>query len=275
MTQKSFIRGLTGVAVLTAVLVWAVSTGGAQSQGAQQDQIQKGKIFQETYPLITEADLYCSFGAQDGPLPKLMVSGAERQEERILFGDGDIVYLNGGEKQGVAKDQVYLFLDVKSDINISSPRTGKNYGHLVQKAGRGRVISTEDDKSVLRIEKSCSPVFVGNYVVPFVEGKTVIGKDSGFVPYSREKQGTAKGSVIFLGGELNQIGSGNWAIIDLGSQDGLEPGNQLTVSTILGGKLPRHAIGNAVVIGAEARTATIKILAAGDAIRLGDQVETK
>ncbi len=275
MNQRSIIRGLMGIALLTAVLVWAASTGAAQGQEAQQTQIRKGKIYQPTYPLITEADLYCSFGAQEGPLPKLMVSGAERQEERILFGDGDVIYLNGGEKQGVAKDQVYLLIEIKSDINVASPRTGKNYGHLAQKAGRGRVISTENNKSVLRIEKACSPVSVGNYAVIFAEKKTVMGKDAGFVPYSRERQGTVKGSIIYLGGELNQVGSGNWAIIDLGSKDGLEPGNQLTISMIVEGKLPRHATGNAVVIDTQARTATIKILAAGDAIRLGDQVETK
>jgi hypothetical protein len=280
MTQKFFVRNLMGAACLAAILVWAISTGGAQSQAQQtqqpqQVQIQKGKVYQETYPLITESDMYCSFGVQEGPLPKLKVYGAERKEERILLGDSDIIYVSGGERQGVAKDQVYLLLDIKSDIDVSSPRTGKNYGHLALKTGRARVIRSDATKSVLRIEKTCTPVTLGNYAVPFSELKTVIGKDKGFVAYAKERKGTAKGLIIYLGGELNQIASGSWAIIDLGSKDGLEPGNQLTVSTVLEGKVERHGTANAVVISTGTRTATIKILSAADAVRLGDQVETK
>ena len=37
---------------------------------AQEDQIEKAKIFQEDYPLITESDLYCSIYILDGASPR-------------------------------------------------------------------------------------------------------------------------------------------------------------------------------------------------------------
>ncbi len=271
MTHQSFFRGRMGILVLAVLVIGA----GAILAQNQQQQMQRGKIYQETYPLITDSDMYCSFGVLDGPPPPLKITGAERQEERIQFGDGDVVYVNGGEAQGLAKDQVYLLLGVKEEISISSPRTGKTYGRLLQKEGRAKVISVETDKAVLRLIKTCAIVSVGDYAVPFSAKETVVGKNQGFVPYTGEKKESVKGSIIYLGGELNQIGTGNWAIIDLGTDEGLQIGNQLTISTTLGDKLPRHGTGNAVVIDAHLHTATIKILAAGDAIRLGDQVEVK
>jgi hypothetical protein len=271
MIHPSFFRGWTGIVVLAVLMIGA----GAALAAGREPQMQKGKIYQPTYPLITDSDMYCSFGALDGPRPQIKITGAERQEERVQFGDGDVVYLNGGTRQGLAADQIYLILSISNEVDVKSPRTGKNYGPLVQREGRGRVISVESDKAVLRLEKTCAVVSVGDYAVPFTPGKTVIGKNTGFVPYAGEHREAVKGSIIYLGGELNQIGTGSWAIIDLGSQEGLQPGNQLTVSTTAGEKLPRHGIGNAVVIDVQSHTATIKILEAGDAIRLGDQVEVK
>ncbi len=271
MTHQSFFRGRMGILVLAVLVVGA----GALLLLGQDQTMQRGKIYQETYPLITDSDMYCSFGVLDGPPPQLRITGAERQEERIQFGDGDVIYINGGEAQGLAKDQIFLLLGVRDDISVKSDRTGKTYGRLLQKEGRAKVISVETEKAVLRLIKTCAVVSVGDYAVPFTAKATVIGKNLGFVPYTGEKKETVKGSIIYLGGELNQIGTGNWAIIDLGGDEGLQPGNQLTVSTTLGDKLPRHGTGNAVVIDVQARTATIKILTAGDAIRLGDQVEVK
>jgi hypothetical protein len=273
MKRESLVLSLIGIGVIAVGLIAVGASGSTRAQSNPEPQISKGKIYQETYPLLTETDLYCSYGVLDGTLPELKVIGAERQEERIQLGDGDIIYINGGGKQGIAPDQVYVLFEVGQDVK--SPRTGINYGPLIQKVGRGRVISVEDSQAVLRIEKSCSPVAVGNSVVQFVEKNTVIGKDGRFVPYSQQGPEAVKGEIIYLGADLNQIGSGNWAVIDLGQEDGLQVGNQLTVSILPGKNLPRRTLGSAVAIDVQARTATIKILSAGDAIRLGYQVEIK
>ena len=273
MNRASFVRFLLAMGILAAGLIVAGAGWASQTQTSPDVQAAKAKIFQETYPLITDSDLYCSYSVLDGPLPELRVIGAERQDERIQLGDGDIIYINGGEKQGIVLGQVFLLFGKLQDIK--SPRTGITYGPLIQKTGRARVISIEDLQAVLRIEKACSPVAVGDYVVQFVEKKTVLGKDGRFVPYSRQKPDAVRGEIVFLGAELNQIGSGSWAVIDLGQEDGLQLGNQLTVSTLPGKNLPRHTLASAVAIDVQAQTATIKILSAEDVVRKGYQVEIK
>jgi len=273
MTKNTIIRVLVLAAFVTAGLLVAGAFGPAAGQAASQNQVQKGKIYRETYPLLTESDLYCSFYVLDGPLPDLKVTGAERQAERVLFGDGDIIYLNGGAKEAVAKGQLYLLFEKKDDVKSS--RTGKNYGPLIQRVGRGRVILADDNRAVLRIEKTCLPVRLGDYAVVFSEKKGVTGKDSGFVPYTLGRADQTKGMVVYIQGELNQIGSNNWAVIDLGKEDGLQPGNQVTILTAAAKNLPSRAIGSAVVIDVQSRTSTVRVLSATDAIRIGQEVTIK
>lgn len=273
MNRSSVIRILVLAAFLAVGVLGAGASGPAPGQATPPDQVKKGKIYQETYPLLTETDLYCSFSVLDGPLPDLKVIGAERQEERILLGDGDIIYLNAGEKEAVAVGQVFLLFEKRDDVK--STRTGKNYGPLIQRVGRGRVVQVDEKRAVLRVEKSCLPVRVGDYAVVFSEKKGVIGKDTGFVPYARERADRTKGQVVYLQGELNQIGSNSWAVIDLGKEDGLQPGNQVTVLTIASKNIPSHAVGNAVVIDVQSRTATIRLLSAADAIRMRYEVAVK
>src|SRR4030042_837701 len=49
--------------------------------GLAQDRIERAKIFQENYPLITESDLYCTIFVLDGGLPGIRTIGADRQGE--------------------------------------------------------------------------------------------------------------------------------------------------------------------------------------------------
>ncbi|MDP2916099.1 MAG: hypothetical protein Q8O91_11690, partial [Candidatus Aminicenantes bacterium] len=83
------------------------------------------------------------------------------------------------------------------------------------------------------------------------------------------------GRIIFLDNQFFQIGSGQWALIDLGREQGLQVGRQLTLFHQAVKGLPSEAVGNAIVIDAGRVTSTIKVLSAKDAIVLGDLVQVK
>jgi hypothetical protein len=273
MTKKMIIRILILAAFLAAGVLFFGVPGPVSGQTTSKLEIKKGKIYQETYPLVSESDLYCSYAVLDGPLPDLKVTGAERQEERVFFSDGDVIYVNGGVKQGVSLNQVYMLLNFRQ--KMKHPRTGESYGPLIQKVGRGRVIHIEDKRSILRVEKACSPVQVGDYAVLFTEKKEIIGKDKGYVPYTKRRVDATRGEVIFLGAELKQAGTGNWVLIDLGKEQGLEVGNQVTLNIATDKKSPNIGVASAVVIDVQSKTSTIKILSDREAIRLGCEVEVK
>ena len=231
--------------------------------GFQQEEIKKAKIFEEDYELITESDLYCSFYVLDEGIPELKIIGAERGYERDIFSDEDIVYLNQGRNQGLNKGQVFMVIEVRKDIPGIGPVAFRN--------GRVRIQNLDDTKSTARIEKSCDKIMKGYYIVPFQPKEGVMGKDLGYDIPPFETEGV-KGEVVFLETDFNQIGTGHWAIVDIGQQSGITLGQQLILYRILEEEAPLQIFGNCVVIDVQQETSTVKILSCRDAVRIGDLV---
>ncbi len=234
--------------------------------GLAQDQIEKAKIFQENYPLITESDLYCTIFVLDGELPGIRIIGAERQEEKILLNDADKFYVDKGTADGLEIGQVFLAVSVGRKIG--------DYGFLARRTGRARVIGLEEKRGVVLIDKTCGEVSLGGYLVPFEERESLLGKDEGYAAELDESQGT-RGNVIHIETEFHIVGTGGWALIDLGNEQGIRQGQQLTVYKRVKPGLPREVIGNVVVIDVQKATSTVKVLSCRDSIEVGFQVQSK
>jgi hypothetical protein len=250
--------------VLSAFLAPALAQTTSDDQAKVQNQIDRAKIYRDVYPLISDTDLYCSIFVYDTQLPDLRVTDAERGAEKILQSDSDLIFINKGKADGLEIGQVFLVLEVGDKIG--------NFGYLAQKRGRAHVTFLEERRAVARLEKSCGRVMVGNYLVPFEEKEGLLGKDMGFEAFSEGGSGPI-GNIIYLERDYNQIGSGGYAIIDLGEDNGIQIGQQLTIYRTIRKDLPREGIGNLVVIETRAKTATIKVLSCSDAIRRGMQVQ--
>jgi hypothetical protein len=234
--------------------------------GLAQDQIEKAKIFQESYPLITESDLYCTIFVLDGELPGIRIVAAERQEEKILLNDADKFYVDKGKADGLEIGQVFLVVSVGRKIG--------NYGLLAWRTGRARVVGLEEKRGVVLIDKTCGEVALGGYLVPFEDREALLGKDEGYAAALDENQGL-KGKVVYIETELQIVGTGGWALIDLGKDQGIREGQQLTVFKRVKSDLPRDAIGNVVVIDVQKNTSTVKVLSCRDSIEIGFQVQSK
>jgi hypothetical protein len=231
--------------------------------GIQQEGIKKAKIYEEEYQLITESDLYCSFYALDGDVPELKIIGAEREYERDMYSDEDVVYLNQGSMQGLNKGQVFMIIEVRRDI--------PSVGPVAFRRGRVRIQELDDSKSTARIEKSCGWIMRGYYLVPFQPKEGMMGQDLGYDIPPFETEG-AKGEVLFLEVDFNQIGSGHWALVSLGQQHGITLGQQLILYRRVEKEAPIQVFGNSVVIDVQQETSTIKVLSCRDAVRIGDHV---
>lgn len=249
-------------------IVWSVAAALAllASPAAAQDQIQKAKIFQDEYPLIQETDLYCSIYLLEGDLPELRIIGSERQKEKDLLADADVFYIGRGAKAGLEAGQLFLVVGVGEKIG--------GYGRLAQRKGRARIVAVEDERATVRVDKACQAISVGDVLYPFEEREGMVGKDLGFDNSLAPGTGLS-GHILYLQTDFNILGSGHWAIIDLGGEQGLRPGRQLTVFKRARPSLPREAVGNVVVIDVQNRTATVKLLSVRDAVEQGDEVQAK
>jgi hypothetical protein len=249
-----------------AVLALPAAAQAKSDEQQVQHQIQRAKIFREAYPLISETDLYCAIYMHEGEIPDLRITSAERAEEKILFSDADTVYLNKGKKDGLEVGQVFSVIELGDKVD--------GFGHIAAKRGRAHVISLEESRAVVRLEKSCGRVMVGDYLLPFEEKESLLGKDLGYESYAAGDTGVA-GNIIYLERDYNEVGSGYWAIIDVGETSGISVGQQMTIFRQGKHEVPRVGIGNAVVVDTRQKTATVKVLSCSDAIRLGFQVQAK
>jgi hypothetical protein len=232
-----------------------------------QDQIQKAKIYEETYQMITDTDLYCSFYMHEEgkPLPDLRIIGAELMNEKMQLGDTDLVYLNKGQADGLEIGQLFQIIGLEDKV---AP-----YGIVTRHKARAKIVRLEDKTAVARIEKTCWPVSVGDFLFPFEEQEGEIGKDSGYGVM--DPNFSRKGKVIYIDTGMRLAGSGQWALIDMGRQQCVQIGDQLTVFHRAKPDLPREAVGSLIIIDVRGATSTVKVLSCRDALGIGDEVQLK
>jgi hypothetical protein len=234
-----------------------------QEKSEERYQITKAKIYQDLADLINEVDLYCSFSIWEDEVPGLKIFGAEREYEKGMSSDGDVIFLNKGKDGGVEPGQIFQVLEIKTHL--------PGYGPIAFRKGRVRVIHTDEATSVAVVEHSCDGVRLGNTLVPFEAREGMAGKDLGYDVFPVEADGV-KGRLLYLQSDLKQIGSGHWALVDLGTEQGVQVGQQLIIYRRLGGDLPVQILGNGLVIDVKSQTATVKVLSCRDVIRKGDLI---
>lgn len=234
-----------------------------QEKPEERYEISRAKIFQELADLINEVDLYCSLSIWEDEIPELRVIGAEREYEKAMYSDGDVIYLNKGKDGGVEPGQIFWVL------NISEQLPG--FGPLAFGRGRARVQFAGDTTSVAVVEHCCDGVRKGDYLVPFEEREGMTGKDLGYDVPPVVAEGV-KGSLVYVQANLRQIASYHWALIDLGEEQGIQVGQQLIIYRRIREDLPIQILGNSVVIDVKSKTSTIKVLSCRDIIQKGYMV---
>ena len=219
--------------------------------------------------LTSDVDLYCSFFILEA-IPTLKIVGGD--SARTLFSDGDIVYFKGNERDVPAEGQVMTVLELGPKVAVAGRKT--SLGPLAFQRGRVRVLRIENGLGTGRVEKACGSLMTGQFLVPFLEKKSVTVKDTGLDerPWTG---GALSGRVIFLEDSAVQIATGQRALVDVGLEDGLELGKQMMVFVQGDKDQPCEPSANVVVIDLGKATATVKVLRAKAPIRAGDLVQVK
>lgn len=263
MTRK------TGSWALVGLL--AAGLGASAAGAAGQDQIEKPKIFRDTYPIVTETDYYCSFFVVAAPLIA-RIEAPDSTDGKILLSDGDEAWARGPAGEAVKPGQVFAVVQVPD--GFAAGKKSKGPGPIGFRRGRLRVVRVDGERFLARVEKSCGAVRVGDYLAPFEEKAPFIGRDLGYQAVFQGGE-VMTGRLVYTRDELNQIGAGDWALVDIGAEQGLQVGQQLTAFSKPEGARPPRAAANLVVVDVGSATATVKVLSARDVLRLGDLVQVK
>ena len=235
--------------------------------GSQEQEVKKARLYKDIFPLISESDLYCSFFVlRKKKELDLKIISAERTEERLFLRGGDTFYLNKGQEDGLENGQIFLILEIGQKI--------KKYGYLTFMRGRAKISDARVSRAAATLDKACAPVMVGYFLIPFEEKGGLLGKDLGYDILPRETE-ESKGKIIYSQDKQNLTGSGDWALVDLGEEDGIQFGQQLVVYKRSKKKGARvEMIGNLIVINVQRETSTVKVLSCNNPLKIGDLVQT-
>jgi hypothetical protein len=207
----------------------------------------------------------------------------KKNTERLILGDGELFYLNGGSDRGLrAGDRFLLVKLVKKDLYHPEDQNRRRpLGDILQQVGVARIMTVQGKGSVAIVEKCMDPVMVGQLLVPFTEPSNVPLKMRTDIQDPVQVKDLAK--ILFTRDDHQLTGQGEMVIVDKGHSDGLKVGDVLlgiryqsfpvTEARRATDRLmekTNHYIGQCVVTFTTANSATCRIVRSSDPFRIGD-----
>lgn len=227
-------------------------------------------------PIGVEADVYCAgyLGGDDETFVGRIVN-AEKERNQSMFMAGDVLYLDIGAESGVQAGMEFTIVRPSRLVNRwDSVR--ESVGRIYMTPGRVRVLCAQERASIAEIVYSCNEVEVGDYVAPFEPIPVPLVRRTRPQGICDTPNGKPIGHLVDTRDAITPVGTGTVVFLDLGEQDGLSPGDFLTVfrpSTRATGI--RTVLGEAAILTTRDRTSVAIITSMIDNMGVGDAVEIK
>jgi hypothetical protein len=240
------------------------------------------------------------------PPENIWVVSGEEATTKVMFSEGDYVYINFGVRQGALAGQRFLVLRAVADPDPvewfrGQKRLVAGLGTEWKDIGQLRIVVAESDFSIAQVENSCALMQRGDLVVPFADRPAPPLKSEEhfdrFAPATGGPTGILAASKHFD----VMVAAGDIVYVNLGAHDGLKPGDYLRIYRYQDGSrslvyqtrgmaesvygyghskktyppksLPREVLGEAVVLRVSPTAATALITASLREIELGSYVE--
>ncbi len=214
----------TGVAVIIFLVGSLTTSVVARQQSADQSE-----------PLAKRSDLYCTgYIADTPPRVDLQVVGAEKENMKVIFAQGDTVFLNRGRGAGIQPGAVYYIIRPVGMVN--HPFTQKKLGYLVRELGLLRVVEVGNDTSTAEITVSCDTVEFGDLLRPYEEYLGPNIAEARPLPRFGEGSGGTTGQIVMAPGFHENLSANRVVYIDLGTRQQVHPGDLFTIYREIGAR---------------------------------------
>lgn len=209
----------------------------ASFAGAQRTQPTPVKVIvNQAKPMAVAArnNLYCAGYVQSSPIDtsNQIVGGLEEQE-RFVYAQGDVVYLNMGAGKGVKVGDTLAVVRPRGKVSTRWTRKD-NLGFLVQEVGAVEVIVVKGEVSAARVKTSCDNFLLGDLLVPMPQRTSPVHQSRGPLDLFADSTGKATGRLFMARDGQEVVTRDQIVYIDLGSEDNVQVGDYLTVFRPLG-----------------------------------------
>ena len=247
--------------------------GGGQTEQAEAPPAETGApmVMAKPVPIGDEADIYCyaTVRPADEAYP-LTVTGTDESSLRITMSEGQIVYVNGGTAQNVNAGDEYFI--VRDGGILGSGREA--LGRLWKYAGRLIILCAQENTATAKVMSACQEIFRGDRLMPFVSIPIPARVLPPFMPLCPAEVRDPVGRIVHAKDDLISLFQGHVVIVDLGTDDGVEPGSLLRIYRSGEAEgTPRIVLGRLGILTVGEGFATGRILESVRDIQHGDLVE--
>lgn len=177
-------------------------------------------------------DLYCAGFINSLPTPNyFQIVGAEHENTRAHFGQGDVVYLNAGRAQSVEEGMLFSVVRPRGDFRSPFKHTSgqRNLGIFTSELGVLRVISVQENSAVASIIFSCADMQLGDQLRAFEQRTNVATELSEPLPRYKPTSGKKWGRIVLQRDQKEVLSPRDVVYIDLGKDNGVNPGDKFTI----------------------------------------------
>lgn len=203
-----------------------------------------------------------TFDAPEAPL--LRIIGSQDSVARSLFGDRDLLVIGGGTSAGVQLGQQFFIR--RAITHGTSP-----IAHGARTLGWLRVVAVNQTTAIAIVDHLCNAIVTTDYLEPFVE--PVVSADFERDETPGQPDFSNLGHIVAGNEGRMTVGVGDFALIDWGQAQGLEPGARFAIyRDIRVTGMPLASVGEGVVVSTSHKMALTRVTRARDAVYSGDYI---
>jgi hypothetical protein len=162
------------------------------------------------------------------------IVGAEGEPQQHTFAEGDVVFLNAGAEQGIKEGQQFSILRPRGDVKGVYRQKKGFLGRYVQELGRVQVFKLTPNSALAQITFSCDTILLGDLIAPVRYRDPVPASNSITLDKFAQPSGKQLGRLMMAKDAREMVTKNDVVYIDLGSEDGVKPGDFLTIYRPLG-----------------------------------------
>lgn len=192
-------------------------------------------VVQAPQPLGFESDVNCyGYVGPDRETFPASVIGAESVAEQTDFTLSDLLYVNAGYNRGFkVGDEFWI---VTPEDMLVHPVTGKNMGRFYQYRGRAVVDSIQGRSATIRVTNACTDIPMGSFLKPFEPIPIPLARKTAPAVAGDPPSGKVRGRIVATRDGIVAVGADHTVLVDLGTAEGVEPGDFLTIFRYAAGR---------------------------------------
>jgi hypothetical protein len=254
-------------------------------------------------PIADESDVECASYILDHYEPSKLAIEEREDPSRTVLGTGDIVFLSQGLNAKLVTGDEYTILTYEGVV--PHPIFSEDVGDSVRPVGRLKIIALQEKSATAQIIQACDAVEVGMRLVPYEEVPVPITPPVDFRRYGVHLDPKTAGYIVDASPDKAAMGTGDIVNVDMGTENGVQPGDVLTVFREYSGQIrfdssesyiddlqaraerhriegtmnpedyPQTMLGQLLILRTQKHTATAKVITSSREMNLGDRVAAR